>query len=79
MKILYEIFEVTSSRKGMFKMQPKDITFTDKRDIDFANLRFSKANKKLFEIPYSAQKELDEKGETVFTVTTKTIVRVYRK
>jgi len=78
MKLQYEIFEVTTSRKGIFKMDAKDITFADKQNIDFSDLRFSKANKKVFEIPSSAQKELNERGKTTFTVTTKTVIKVYR-
>lgn len=76
----YEIYEKTEISEITYEFIPEDFKFgkswkhqTGK--IDLKDLSASKFNPLISEIPKSKMEELNQKGETVFTiVTTQTIV-----
>lgn len=74
--IKFSIIKYTDVTKEKLPIPPKKQIYAKSGVVDCLNLSDSSFSKYLAFIPRSAQKELDEKGSTEFTVTTKRLVRM---
>ena len=57
----------------------KELAYVGQGIIDFENLKRSNLEEDIFKIPQENQKELNEKGETVFMILTKTLVHLKKE
>lgn len=79
MIIKFDCTKYTKIKKGETKIPNSvNIIYAEQGGIDLNDMRNSKFPNYLSEIPETSQKELNEKGETTFTVTDVKIVRLVK-
>ena len=78
MKIKYNLLSAKTTVYGAVKIARNKVTDFSEGSLNIQNLRHNKISNHIFEIPPKNQKELNEKGRTVFTVIERTIVDIER-